>query len=39
MMVHSDIQVLKEAGMIMRRSTWNFARDETTFVVKVNNSF
>lgn len=25
-----DVQVLKEAGMIMRRSTWDFARDETT---------
>lgn len=34
-----DVQVLKEAGMIMRRSTWDFARDETTVLVKVNNYF
>lgn len=28
-----DVQVLKEAGLIMRRSTWDFAGDETTFVI------
>ena len=34
-----DVQMLKEAGMTAKRSKWDFARDGTTFLVKVNNCF
>lgn len=34
-----DVQVLKETGMFLKRSTQDFARDETTFVVKIKNYF
>lgn len=33
-----NVQVLKEAGVTVKRSKWDFARDGTSFLVKVNIS-